>query len=109
MSILLHQVPFVDEDNDALVVASDQGKNIDILSLTSCLRINHEQADIGIFNGPYGTHYRIKLNVFAYLTLFADTGGIHQEKVVTEFIVSCIYGVACRSGHRRYNMPFLSQ
>ena len=55
----------------AISVFFHQMQDIHILTFRSLCRIQHEDAYITVFDGPDGTHYRIKLYVFTDFALFS--------------------------------------
>ena len=83
-------------------------KNIDILGLNPDGGIDQQQADIGIFYGPYRSHHRIEFQVLFHLALFTQSGCIHQVKIVVKLAVSCMDGVACGTCFGSYDVPLLS-
>ena len=57
---LAHQVPLVDQDDEALISALGQSEDAHVLGLHAGLGIDEQQTDIGIFEGSDGPHHRVK-------------------------------------------------
>src|SRR5690606_11685043 len=49
--------------------------------------------------GPYGTHYRVKLQVFLNFGLTPYPGGIEQIKLESKAIISSIYTIPGSTGN----------
>ena len=84
---LFHQIPFVHQDDDTLIVGIRQMENVHILRLEPLRGIYDEQTYVRILDRAYGTHYRIKLKVFLHFILLAQPGGIHQVKTLSVPVV----------------------
>ena len=82
----------------------DDRKNVLVLRLNAPGGIDHQHADIAVFDGPDRTHDRIELQVFVDLRLFADTGRIDQVKLLAKLVVFGVNRVARGTGHIGHNV-----
>src|SRR5690606_2664636 len=104
--LILYQVPFVHQDHDPLVIALCQPEDILYLSIKTTGGIQHKDTDIGMFYGPNGAHYGVKLKIFLNFGLAPYPGGIHQIKFESKAIVPSIYTVPSGTGNVGNYIPF---
>ena len=62
------------------------------------LRINHEHAHVGIFDGAQRTHVAVELKILVHFNFFAEPGRIKQHEVHSELGKALVDGVAGGSG-----------
>ena len=83
-------------------------KHVKVLSFYAALRIQHQDADIGVLNGPDGTHDGIIFQIFRHLVFTADTGRIHQIEIKPELGITGVNGVPGGSGDIGHDVTFSS-
>ena len=106
--VFLDEVPFVDHNHHAFVVALDEGEDIQILHLQPLAGIEHQDTDIAVLDGADTAHDGIELQVFTHFRLLAEAGGVDKVEVESEHVVAGIDAVACGAGDRGYDVAFLS-
>ena len=87
VAVLQEEVPFVDHQHAGLAVADDEVEYAHVLSLHSGVRVDHQDADIGMFDCPDGTHHGVELQILVDLGFPAHSGGVHEHKLVPELVV----------------------
>ena len=88
VGVFLDEVPLVDDDDDALVVALDEREDVEVLLFEALAGVEHEDADVGGLDGAHGAHDGVELEVFADLALAAQTGGVDEVEVEAEEVVT---------------------
>jgi hypothetical protein len=66
-SVLFHQIPFVDEDDQAFPFFFDPRDDIEFLALKSFLGIDEKKADICSFDAPDRSQVGIILQILLHL------------------------------------------
>ena len=106
--LVLYQVPFIDHHNQTFVVPLYQLEYVQVLGFYATLRIQHQNADIGVLNGPDGTHDGIIFQIFRHLVFTADTGRIYQIEIKPELGITGINGIPGGSGDIGHDITFFS-
>lgn len=94
LALVLNKVPLIHDDDKTLVVLLYKLEDIHVLSLYTAGGINHEYAHVAVLNGADGTHDTVELQVLGDLVLTADTGGIDEIEVESEFRITGVDTVA---------------
>ena len=108
IGFLLHEIPLVDKDHKAFLVALDNLEDIHILRLDAALCVDKEDADIAVFNSADRTHDGVKLEVFTYLVLAANASCVNEVEVEAELVITRINGVARGAGDVGDDVALLS-
>ena len=95
--LVLHEVPFVHDHYERLVVALYELEYVHVLRFDASCGVYHEDAHVRVLYRSDRAHHRIEFQVFRHLVLSAYSRGIDEVEVESEFVESCVYGVACRS------------
>ena len=98
LGVLLDEVPFVDDHYDAPVVFLDEVEYFLVLCFESACCVEHEDADVGVFDGAYGAHGGVEFHVLLDLSFFPESCGIDEVEVHAEFVVAGVDGVAGGAG-----------
>ncbi len=98
LRFVFYEVPFVDHNHKALLVALDEREDGDVLRLDAACGVDHQYADIRSLDGADRTDNRIIFDIFCNLGLFTDTGCVDEVEIEAEFIVARIDRVACGAG-----------
>ena len=72
--LFFNQIPFVHADHQTLAVLLDEREDVQVLALDAPLRIQHEDADVGILDRADGTDDGIIFQILVHLALLADPG-----------------------------------
>ena len=99
LRLIFDEVPFVDNDDERLVVLLDELEDVHVLRLDATCGVNHEDADVGILNGTDRTHDAVELEVFRHLVLTTDAGSIDEIEVEAELVVLGINRIARGTGN----------
>ena len=83
--------------------------DVEILRFEPLLCVEHQDADVGIFDGADRTHHRVKFEVFHRLALLAHACRVHKVEVHPEFVVAGVDRVACGAGDRGHDIAFFAQ
>ena len=92
--VLFDEVPFVDDDDDAFVVALDEGEDVEVLLLEALAGVEHEDAYVGDFDGADGAEDGVEFEVFGDFGFAAEAGGVDEVEVEAEEVVAAVDGVA---------------
>src|SRR5690606_14900722 len=106
--VLFDEVPFVDQDDNALAILLRQVEDIDILCFDPLRGIQHKHDDIRLFQSFDGPHDGIELNVFLHFSLAPKPGGIDEHKVMAKLVVSDPDGISGGTRDGRHDVTFLS-
>ena len=106
--VLLHEVPFVDDDDDALVVALGEGEDVQVLLFEPLAGVEHEYAHVGGLDGAYRPHDGVELDVLRHLALAAQSGGVDEVEVESEEVVPGVDGVAGGAGYGGHDGALLA-
>ena len=87
---VIGDVPFVDADHKALLVALDEAEYIAVLGLYAACGVDHQYADIGCLYGADGAYHGVIFDVFIHFLLLPYAGGVDEIEVEAEFVVSVI-------------------
>ena len=101
--VLLHQIPLINGNNNTLSGFMGNTGNAGIPIGNSLYGINQNYTNISPVHCGNGSDHRISLNIFRYLTLSSQTGGINKDigcTVIGHFRINSISGGA---GYIRYN------
>lgn len=80
-------------------VALDEGEDIDVLRFDATGGVDHEDADVGGFDGSDGTYYGVVFDVLVDFVLFAYAGCVDEIEVEAELVVARVDAVASGSGN----------
>ena len=108
LALVLHEVPFVDTYHESLAVLLDEREDVAVLAFDTASGINHQDTNVGIFDGTDASDNRVVLNILVHLCLLADTGSVHQIEVEAELVVARVDAVACRAGNVRHDVAFFT-
>lgn len=103
------RLPLVDHDDTPLAVADNQVVDVQILRFEPLLRVEHQDADVGVLDGADGAHDRVELEVLHRLALLAHAGRVDQVEVHAELVVARANRVARGAGNCRDDVAFLAQ
>ena len=95
---VLDEVPFVDAHHEAFLVALDEREDAYVLGLDAACGVDHEDADVGGFDGAYGADDGIVFDIFLHLVFLAYACGVDEVEVEAELVVARVDGVACGAG-----------
>ena len=109
VAVLLHEVPLVHHDHAPLAVADDEVVDVQVLRFESLLRVEHQDADVGLLDGPDRPHHRVEFEVFHRLALLAHAGRIDEVEVHAELVVARVDRVTRGSGDRRDDVALGAQ
>ncbi len=109
VGFLRDQVPFIHQNDDALVAFLSQAQDVEVLRFQTAFRIQHHQANVGFFHGTNSTHHGVEFQVFFHFGFFADTGGIDQDKFLAEFVVRGVNRVAGGTCNGCYDVSLFPQ
>ena len=85
--VFFYKVPFVDNENNAFVVAHDERKNVKVLLFDALRSVEHKYANVAALNSADGAEDRIELQVLVYLLFSAQSGGVDKVEVESEEVV----------------------
>ena len=85
--LALHQVPFVDTNDQPFLVLLNERIDIQILRFYASRRVNHEDTHVAVLDRADRTNDRVILLVFGYFRFLANTGGVHEVEVLAELVV----------------------
>ncbi len=100
---------FVHHDHAPLAVADDEVVDVQVLRFESLLRVEHQDADVGLLDGPDRPHHRVEFEVLHRLALLAHAGRIDEVEVHAELVVARVDRVARGSGDRRDDVALGAQ
>ena len=106
--LIFDQVPFVDADDQPLLVFPDDGENIEVLTFDAPRGVEHEQTNVRVFYRADRTDDGVILEVLVHLALFADARRVDEVKVEAELVVPCVDGVAGGARDVGHDVAFLS-
>ena len=109
IGFFFHQIPFINQNYDSFSVFLCYPKDIHILAFPAFGSIYHQDNHIRIFYRSDGTHHRIKLQILTYFGFFTHSCRIHQNKLVPEFIINCLYAVSRSSCDIRHDVSLIAQ
>ena len=109
VAVLLNQVPFVDHDHATLAVADDQVVDVQVLRFESLPGVDHQDADIRIFDGAYRAHHRVEFEILHRLALLAHAGRVDEVEIHAELVVARVDRVAGGPGDGGYDVALLAQ
>ena len=109
VAVLLDQVPFVDHDHASLAVADDQVVDVQVLRFESLPGVDHQDADVRIFDGAYRAHHRVEFEVLHRLALLAHAGRVDEVEIHAELVVAGMDRVAGGPGDGGHDVALLAQ
>ena len=109
VALVFDKIPFIYHHNKTLVVLLYYLENVEVLTFYSTCGIEHEDADIRIFNGPDGAHYGIEFKVFGDFVFASDAGCVDEVKIETEFVETCKDAVARGTSDVCYDVAVYSK
>ena len=105
---VLHQVPFVHNHHQRLVVTLDDLEDVHVLRLNTARGINHQDANVAVLDGTDGAHDTVKLQIFRDFVFAADSCRVDQIEIKPELVVTSVNGVARRAGNLGHDIPVFS-
>ena len=82
---------------------------VEVLRFESLLCVEHQDADIGVLDGTYRTHYRVELEILHFATLLAHAGRVDQIEVHAVLVVSRVDRIARGAGYVGDDVALLAQ
>ena len=101
--LALDKVPFIDTNDQTLLVLLDQRVDIEVLCLNTARRVNHQDTNIAVLDRTNRTNDRVVLQVFRHFRFLSYTGRIDQVKILAELIVPRIDTVSRRARDIRHD------
>ena len=106
--LLLHEIPFVDQQHDAFALAGGEAEDADVLRGDALLRVYDLNADVRFIHGADRADDGVKFQVFMHILFLPQTGGVYQDKFFPELLIVRMNGIARRAGNVGDDGPFLA-
>ena len=74
-------------------------EDVHVLCFDAARRVEHKYANVAVFDGPYGAHDAVELEVFGDFVFSSDSGCVDEIKVKPELAEACVDAVARGSGY----------
>ena len=75
------------EQGNLVALSSEIARALQQLRQPRLYFFDHQEADIGLFDGVDGPHDRVELQIFVHLGLLPDARRIDEQKLLSEFRV----------------------
>ena len=95
--LVFYKVPFVYQNNNALIVPFCQMKYIKVLSVKTNSGVDHNNTDVTVFNSSNGSHNRVELKIFMNLSFLSKSCSIYKCKFMTKLIIVSVNRITCSS------------